>query len=278
MRAPGEIRTADGLGEGAHACWAYDDPAELAAAAVAFLADGLALGRRLLLVGPGTDDELRAAAARVGDVAALEAAGRLSVASTADRYAGRMVPDAQVRAYVAATRDAMAAGHTGLRVVADVTELVLDAAACRTFARYEHLVDREVASGLPFDALCAVDARRLGPAGVAELARVHPLSHGADLAFRLHAGPDRGLVLAGEVDLDQEPELAHVLAAVLADRPSQPVVVDCADLGFIDHRGLLALDHAADRAGTPVELVGASGVVRRVRDLLALPSVTVVAP
>jgi hypothetical protein len=54
MREHGLVTTPAGLGLSGHACWTYDDDADLRRAALAFLRDGARLGQRLMTIGiPG---------------------------------------------------------------------------------------------------------------------------------------------------------------------------------------------------------------------------------
>ena len=90
-----------------HVCFSYDDDAALSGRARSFLADGAAAGSRMWWIGDSSPPEGFDA-----HVLALGAA-----------YPNGVVvdPDAQVRTYAAATGAALAAGFTGLRVVAEAT-------------------------------------------------------------------------------------------------------------------------------------------------------------
>ncbi|MCE6995451.1 MEDS domain-containing protein [Saccharothrix sp. S26] len=82
-------------------------------------------------------------------------------------------PEQQVRVCADATQEALAAGFTGLLVVADVTPLVSTPARLEAFARYEHLVDCYMATH-PLAGMCAYDRVQLGDAAVAQVACLHP--------------------------------------------------------------------------------------------------------
>lgn len=113
-----------------HVCLAYDDPAVLDARAVAFLGDGLAAGERVWLAGAGPPDALARRLDRLPGLpdALRRGAARLVPLEQAYRSGAPIDPETPLRAYVAATEEALAAGYTGLRVVADVTPLVRTAA------------------------------------------------------------------------------------------------------------------------------------------------------
>lgn len=85
------------------------------------------------------------------------------------------------------------------------------------------------------------------------------------------------LVVAGEVDLATEPQLRMaLLAAVGAAAPPQQVVVDLAQLRFIDAVGIRALINARNAAldaGIGFSAQRAYGIVRRVIEILELDEV-----
>lgn len=261
-----------------HVCWRYDDPATLHTAARRFLADGLAVGEQVWYVAPGRDEvtgQLQATPA-LRD-ARRRGAARFVALDSAYRCDEAVAPTDQVRAYAAATEAALAAGYTGLRVVADATSLVRTPAQVDAFARYEYLVDRYM-SGWPMSAMCAYDRRVVGDRTVAELACLHPESNADDVHFRLHAGDpaDGHVVLAGELDAtDQEAFLTAWSRA--APRPVDGrLVVTATDLRFIDHRCLLhLLEQARSRGAETVLLRGARSAPARLAELLDLPGLHV---
>jgi anti-anti-sigma factor len=81
-----------------------------------------------------------------------------------------------------------------------------------------------------------------------------------------HDGDQVVVSLEGELDCSNTDELTHLLLGVLGDRPRR-VVVDLANVTFMDSSGLRCLleaaEHAARRDGELV-LERASGIVRRV--------------
>ncbi|WP_229397751.1 MEDS domain-containing protein [Micromonospora okii] len=259
-----------------HPCWRRDDPAAFEAAALAFLSAGLAAGEQVWYVTerdaaaveswlravPGFDDALRSGAARVVPLGGTYVEDR--VADVA----------AQVRAYAEATGAALAAGHTGLRVVAEATGLVRTPAQRRAFTRYEHLIDRYMRTH-PFSAMCVYDPAVLGEQAVAELACLHPGGNAEGVLFRLYAA-DRGRAgLAGELD-----QSTHDLFALALDRADpRPVdgrlVIEASHLRFVDHRSLLLLRDHARRQGAVAVLRAAGPGVARLVALLDLPDLRV---
>jgi hypothetical protein len=205
---------------------------------------------------------------------ALVGRGALEVRDVAGMYTE--TGDGQVDAYVEATWQAVADGFTGLRVAADVTDFVVDEDDRHDFVRYEHAVDRLIAQGLPFTALCAYDLDRLGPA-FDEVACVHPLTHGATCTFGFHAVRESALALTGEVDTLSARAFVQALDRLLAGR-GRPVTIDCSGLRFIDHRSVLAMDEAAARAQVPVALVGVGPLLVWLSNVLPLHALEIARP
>jgi ABC-type transporter Mla MlaB component len=264
------VDSSDGFGLSDHLCWAYDDRAELRAAAHRFLADGVALGQRIRYVGAATVDVLRDDLDGFAGIDALMDAGAAEVVSLADMYWSTTVgPVEQVAAYAGATSAAIADGYTGLRVVADATELVADPAGRDDFIRYEHLIDRSMADGLAFAAMCAYDTRRVGDV-LAELECVHPIVNRSSLPFSVVAAGLSRLSIRGEVDAMYDAEFATALERVLYELPAALVEVDCSELRFIDHRGLHTLDRTARGAATTLRLTDAPAVAARLVQLFDL--------
>jgi anti-anti-sigma factor len=273
MRARGVAGSAGRLGVSDHGCWIYGSDreyAEFRKAALRFAADGLALGQRLLFVGDRSEDEVLADLAPFGDVDTLRRRGALDIRRRADVYLGGgqvADPDAQLAAYDLAVEDAIAAGYTGVRVVAEVTGLLTDPSSCDQQVRWEMVGDRYMATSRPLAALCGYDRRVIGDAAAAVLTCVHPVRHDESVPFALFAD-DGALCLTGEVDAFEAPLLTRALAAV---PPDSSLVLDVSDLRFIDVAGTAVLArHAVGQAanGLDVSLRGARPLLRRMWDML----------
>lgn len=280
MRRSGSVQHARDLGPHDHVCWSYDDIADFRDRAREYLAEGLALGQRVWYVAAETGAGALSGAA--GFDAAL-ASGAAQVTSLGDTYASGavVVPEDQVRAYAAATEEALADGYTGLRVAAEATPLVRTPVQLAAFLRYEHLVDRYMAER-PFSAMCGYDSTLLEGSAVTKLAGVHPCSN-RPVPFRLHAvtegpngdsGPAGGaLELGGELDASGHELLGALLERI--DAGSDGLVVHAPELSFIDHRGLLMLADSARRRGGGLLLrTRATGAARLV-EVLDIPDVRV---
>ncbi|MEU4805636.1 MEDS domain-containing protein [Actinosynnema sp. NPDC023587] len=276
MRKSGVVADARGLGVHDHVCWQYDDPADFRLRAREFLLDGLALGQRSVYLASGEVPALVEDLHGSPDLARALDDGSAEVASLdAVHPHGAVVdPAAQVRHYAQATGEALAAGFTGLRVAADCTSLVLTDDQLDAFARYEHLIDRYMATR-PFSALCAYDSGRLDGRRIAHLACLHPNTNAELAGFRLHASGPEGTALGGEVDALTDELFTSAL--VHADlRPHEGrLVLDADELTFLDHNGLLRLaEHADDRDATLVLRTSWPGVAR-LAGALDLPNVHV---
>jgi anti-anti-sigma regulatory factor len=239
-----------------HLCWVFDDHADFRAAAVEYLADGLARGLRVRYIAAGDEQTLRAELAPLERLEEAHRPGAVEVLPVSGTYAGadRCVDArAQVEVYASATRAALADGFAGLRVAADATQLVRTPAQLDAFARYEHQVDRYITLA-PYSALCGYRRSELGDDTVAQLACLHPGGSAEQAPFRMHATPDADLALSGELDLTTVDLFAAAVdRAGLNDRGSE-VVVDATGLDFADHRNLLVLEQMADRHGSSVVL------------------------
>lgn len=245
MRHSGLVDDVRGLGAHDHVCWRYESAADFRRRAHAFLAEGLALGHRVLCV---ASDE---AADLIEDLPVGDDAVRF--ASVEATYQPGMVvdPQIQVDTYTRLTQQAVADGFTGLRVAADATLLVREPKQRAAFARYEHLVDQFMAEH-PFSAMCAYDVGRLGEDTVAEIASMHPVVNTDSAGFRLHAGP-AGLMLAGELDLFNADLLDLALGRANPVPKGGEVVVDATGVTFMDHNSLLRLArYAADQQAVVV--------------------------
>ncbi|MGY1711867.1 MEDS domain-containing protein [Geodermatophilus sp. SYSU D00758] len=274
LDAPTDLRPGD------HVCWTFSGAAGLAAAVLPYLDEGRRLGEQLLLVGssrPVLDDVVSTLPERE----ALLADGRLLVRTTDEAYEAARGPDpaAQVEVYRREAERALARGRTGLRVAADATDLAGGgAAARRRWHRYERLAD-ELMDVVPMTALCLYDAA-LGQDVLGPLAVLHPGGHLGGREPLVHlSGRGPRLSLHGEVDVTQADDLVRALVDVAGaapgerhprEEPGREVVLDLADLDFLDVAGARGLATAGRRladAGIRLRLVGARRQVRRCLEL-----------
>jgi len=117
-------------------------------------------------------------------------------------------------------------------------------------------VDGAVAAG-PADSVAGVpasDAPSEGPL------QVSTSTHERALVIRL----------VGELDLAGAPTLASAVEWAAADPSDLPLVLDMADVSFIDSTGVRTLLEASQGAGRPIALLAPSTAVTRVLDLTRL--------
>lgn len=275
VRSHGVVASTQDLGVNDHLCWIYRGHASFLTEAVQFLAEGLRLRQRVAYVGSHDLEELRPHFAPLGDVDALVAAGQLRVHSILDVYepvrgAGLA---AQADAYARAVADAVSSGFEGLRVAADATPLVTGTGDLDEFARYEHVVDRLMAEGLAFSAMCGYDGAALDAAAAHELASIHPLTGGTDPTFAMFALGDGVIAAVGEIDAMNAETFGTTVERILGAHLDDVVTIDASGLAFIDHNGLRCLDRAAERARVRVHLVRAPSVALRLQPIIPLANV-----
>ncbi|WP_308258425.1 MEDS domain-containing protein [Saccharothrix obliqua] len=255
--------------------WAYEDHGQFHRHAREFIGDGLRLGQQVWYVAPGDTSALAADLRGIDGVEEALRIGAAKVVSLDSTHPANAVidPVAQAGHYAAATRNAVTAGFTGLRVVRDWTTLVRNARQAAAFARYEHVLDQYTAA-LPFSAMCAYH-HQVGEDVVARAACLHPIGNATAAGFRLFGSTEAALALDGELDCSSGDLFAEALR--LADpRPvAGRLVVDATGLRFLDHNCLLRLtEHAARHDATLVLRTAWPGAARLV-DALDLTCVEV---
>jgi hypothetical protein len=262
MRAHGCIDSAAGLGSDGHACWGFDQPEEFFAAAIEFLEDGLRHGQRLAYVGSEPIAEQRELLAPLGDVSRMVDSGMLQLFELGHLYRlGEPVnPEAQMAVYLGATEAAQAEGYSGLRVAAQVTDLVASPQTWEAHLRWESIADRLLAPK-SLAALCGYRREALPPQLLADLAAVHPAANAVAEIVPFHLfGEDGELALSGEVDCFSSDALERILDLAAGD--GEPASLDLEALEFIDHHGFeLLVDRGCDLRNPPPG-------VRRLSELL----------
>jgi anti-anti-sigma regulatory factor len=259
-----------------HACRLFgadDQPSGFQDAAVAFLSHGQALGQRLVVVADRRHGADPPDLSALGDVEAMVHRGELVVHDFADLdpAGGPVDASRQLAVLSMGVDSALAAGWSGLRVVADATAQVAEPCWCDGHLRWEHLIDRYMVDH-PLAVMCAYDVQVVGAESAGALACVHPLRHDRDTPFALYATPD-GVALEGEVDARQAPLLERALAAL---PPRDSLVVNARGTTFVDAAatGVLAR-YAARRAaaGAVVSVRDAGPALARVWELLDCPEI-----
>jgi hypothetical protein len=244
-------RSAAGFTQFAHLAWAYHHNEELAARALEYAEDGIAAGHYVELVGLGSMEELHGPFGRVTRSSTVRRAlesGQAGIRDTAGFYqlAGEVVDaEASVARRVAASADARAAGLNGYRVVVDCTAAARTRQQRDAFARYEHLLDRQIIQK-PIAALCAYNVRALGLVAAAELACMHPCASPRATPFQLYAEHDAAFGLAGTLSDGSVPLLLAALRSLGTPTGSE-LVIDARSAAYIGRQALAALSTHAQQ-------------------------------
>jgi anti-anti-sigma regulatory factor len=200
--------------------------------------------------------------------------GRLQVVPVGEAHGADAGDAADLSVLATLTEEALAEGYRGLRMFADETVRVHDPVGRMRQVAYEHQLDRFCRTH-PLAALCAYDAAALGNSAVAELVCVHALAHGDLSPFHLHAVRGADAALAGSIDVFCTEQLEQALQQTGVARAGGTVVIDAANLEFIDVRGLLTLDRHAAGTGATIVLRSAPAVVKRMLKLVDMVAVRV---
>lgn len=250
MRAHGCIDSGSRLGTDGHACWIFDEQQEFVDAALEYLTDGLRAEQRIAYVGSETVEEQRELLAPLGNVGKMIDKGALQLFEVTDLYkVGEPVDaDVQVATYLAAASAAVADGYTGLRVAAQVTDLVAEPRTREAHVRWESIADRYCVTH-PLSAFCGYQRGVLPEQLLGDLAAVHPASNEGHPTVPFHLFSDSGkVVLSGEIDFFSAPDFDRLLE--LACGGDDEVSFDLAELDFIDHHGLVKLAAHTQRLAT----------------------------
>jgi len=164
MRMIGPVESYRELAPQDHLCWVHGDRGDYRPRLTEFFREGLERGLRVAYLGSGDAGELRELLDGVADTGTLVSGEAVRVISFEEFYgAGEPVDPAEViKTYDAATQVALADGYRGLRISADVTDLVRAPDQHDAFARCEFLLERYSARH-PLSAMCGY-RRELGDA------------------------------------------------------------------------------------------------------------------
>lgn len=267
MRVTGATDSVRDLGAQDHFCWVHSSPGAYRACLAEFLAHGVARRLRPGYAGPASAEKLRDDLHSIEGCGELLSGERVMVISLEDIVQpGKPADPAKIIArYAAATDEALAAGYRGLRVSADVTDLVRTPGQQESFASCEFLLER-YASRHPLSAMCSYDAE-LGET-VKQFAALHAAVPTGLTPFQLVAREDGAVGLLGEIDV------ACAAAFGWALRRLQPgedgLVLDLSAARFMDHRGLLVLDEFVQKYPVQIIVRSPPPSARRVMGLLGL--------
>ena len=250
-------------------CCLYDDVGEFRRRLAAFFAAGLRAGCRVAYAGLGDEEGSRADLAGLPDLDRRLADGSVRILSLQDVYgdAHPVDRDRVVGLYAAATEQALADGFRGLRIGADGSELVRSPEHLDALARYEFLADRYMA-GHALSALCGYRLD-LGHDTVNELASLHATGSSGGTSFTLFGCADGAIGLGGQYDPTSITVLRRLLTRIGAGVDDGTVVIDMADVEYVDHRLLRTLSAHAREKGVALSLRSAPPFAARLMDMLA---------
>jgi hypothetical protein len=240
-----------------HIAWIFSGPSEFAALATPYLAEGAQLGEKVMYVAEVPDRTVLRSLERQVRPQALQ------VASVAEIYgaSGIVHPPAQRATYAALLADALQAGYSGLRVVADNTSLVADEERFRAWIRWELVADRLIAE-TQMTALCAFNQQKVDVDRLRHLATIHPMSSTASPVpqFRLFSEA-HNLYIEGELDSFAVTQLWLALDNL---PPSTGVVIDLASVTIMS-RSVIAGLRELPAKGVSVTIRGCSMALDELR-------------
>ena len=234
-----------------HMGWIFAGSCGFAPIAVPFLAEGAALGERLMYVaaGPGPAAQPRWPGWSGWSV-------RTGFRSPASRRRTGP-PELSTRPASAPRSPALSLmpwlnGYSGIRVAADNTPLVSDEARLAAWIRWEIVADRLMSEN-QVTGLCAFDREKVDLDRLRHLATLHPLSSSAIPVPQFRMFADSGnLCVEGEVDSFAVSQLWLALESL---PPKTGVLVDLAAASLRSHAVLAGLRRLCN-AGVDVTIRG----------------------
>jgi anti-anti-sigma regulatory factor len=267
VRVTGATDAIRDLGAQDHFCRVHSSPDDFRACLAEFFAHGVACGLRPGYAGLDSAENLRDDLDSLDGCGELLAGEAVTVISLTDIVQPGEPADAAkiIARYAAATEEALAAGYRGLRVSADVTELVRAPGQRDSFASFEFLLER-YASGHPLSAMCSYGAE-LGET-VRQFAALHAAAPAGLAPFQLIAREDGAVGLLGEFDATCRAEFEWALQRL---QPADGgLVLDLSATEFMDHRGLLILDEFVQKCPFQVTVRSLPPSARRIVGLLGV--------
>ncbi|OJF15538.1 MEDS domain-containing protein [Couchioplanes caeruleus] len=226
----------DRLRPGDHACLTFSDPDERLDILAAFVAAGRDRGDRVICFTSAVSvDDLRADLLHRG----LDAGADVRV-TPSDRLwgdAAAPVATTMVELLTRELRQALADGHRGLRITADMCWAARPQANAEQLLVFESEVGRLFEDGR-FTAICEYDRESFDPVTLGYASRVHPRTVAATVYHedpllricRQHVPP--GVRVAGELDHTRAGALSDALAEAV--RLDQDVHLNLNQLRFLD--------------------------------------------
>jgi len=268
MRMIGPVGSYRELGLQDHVCWVHGDCGDYRPRLGEFFRDGLERGLRVAYLGPGNAGELREHLDRFVDTGPRSDRA-VRVISFEEFYGaeGPVDPAAVINRYDAATQEALADGYQGLRVSADVTDLVRAPERQDAFARCEVLLER-YSSRHPLSAMCGY-RRELGDA-VTQFACLHAAVLAGLTPFQVFACGDGAVGLLGDFDRACQGAFERALRRIEPAPGDSTLIFDMSQVRFMDHYALLSFDSFAEACPVPVVVRSVPPIVRRAAGVLGL--------
>jgi len=268
MRMIGPVGSYRELGLQDHVCWVHGDCGDYRPRLGEFFRDGLERGLRVAYLGPGNAGELREHLDRFVDTGPRSDRA-VRVISFEEFYGaeGPVDPAAVINRYDAATQEALADGYQGLRVSADVTDLVRAPERQDAFARCEVLLER-YSSRHPLSAMCGY-RRELGDA-VTQFACLHAAVLAGLTPFQVFACGDGAVGLLGDFDRACQGAFERALRRIEPAPGDSTLIFDMSQVRFMDHHALLSFDSYAEACPVPVVVRSVPPIVRRAAGVLGL--------
>ena len=265
----GPVESYRGFGPQDHLCWVNGDRGDYRPRLTEFLREGLERGLRVAYLGSGNAGELREHLDELVDVGPLLTREAIRVISFGEIYgAGAPVdPTKVIEMYAAATQEALADGYLGLRISADVTDLVRAPEQQDAFARCEFLLER-YSSRHPLSAMCEYRLE-LGDA-VAQFACMHAAVSAGLTPFQVFACDDGAVGLLGEFDQACQIAFERALQRIQPAPDDSKLIFDMSAVQFMDHHALLSLNSYAEACQVPVFVRSMPPIIRRVARALGL--------
>jgi anti-anti-sigma regulatory factor len=269
VRTIGPVESPRGFGLQDHTCWVHGDGRDYRPHLTEFFGEGLERGLQVAYLGTGNVEELREHFDRFIDVGPLLTRKDIRIISFDEVYrpGEPVVPAEVMMKYAAATQEALADGYQGLRISADVTDLVRAPEQQDAFARFEFLLER-YSSRNPLSALCEYRLE-LGDA-VTQFACMHAAVPAGLTPFQMFACDDEAVGLLGEFDAAGHAAFKRALQSIQPVPDDSTLVFDMSAVRFMDHRALLTLDSYAQESQVPVLVRSMPPAVRRVARVLGL--------
>ena len=269
MRIIGPVGSYRELGLQDHLCWVHGDRGDYRPHLGEFFRDGLGRGLRVAYLGSGDARMVRKLVGRVAGTGPLRSGKAVRVISFEEFYGAEepVDPAAVTKRYDAATQEALADGYRGLRIGADMTDLVRAPDRQDAFARCEVLLER-YSSRHPLSAMCGY-RRELGDA-VAQFACLHAAVPAGLTPFQVFACGDGAVGLLGEFDQACQSAFERALRRIEPAPGDSTLIFDLSQIQFMDHHALLSLDSYAEACPVPVVVRSAPPLVRRAARVLGL--------